>query len=233
MGVPFTPIIDLLNAVICGVCSFLLFRSFQREQGRLVLKFFAQGYAALVVSYLFFSIPRLTASDNSFLLGIGFVFAQAFLYLAVAFFSKVTTYFINVQLVQRVFWFVIILSTVAVLSSVVFFGYPVHDPETSITDWNIHPLVSALSITVFAGVLLPSAIFFLRQGIRSRDTIVKRRSTVISIGLFALIITAYTYYTATTQIGALISDFLSLVSFLIIFFGVIYKRGSSRQWRPY
>ena len=41
----------------------------------------------------------------------------------------------------------------------------------------------------------------------------------------SLVITALVYYSATTITVALISDLLSLLSFLIVFFGVIYKRG--------
>ncbi|MDD5040296.1 MAG: hypothetical protein PHY34_04065 [Patescibacteria group bacterium] len=226
MGLPITPIIDFLNSVICGICSFLLFRSFQREPGRPVLRFFAQGYLSLVVSYLFFSVPRIAVPEDSLTVGIGFVIAQAFLFLAVAFFAKVTMFFVKVQWAQRIFWLVVFISAIGVLLSIMYFGYPEYDPVTSITNWNIHISVSIVSVLVFAGVLLPSAVYFFFQGFRSQDQIVRKRSTIIAIGLVFLTVTAFTYYSATTRIVALVSDILSLLSFLIIFFGVIYKRGA-------
>ncbi|MFA5135024.1 MAG: hypothetical protein WC505_04555 [Patescibacteria group bacterium] len=227
MNLPITPIIDLCNSIICAYCSYRLFRSYHRDRQAPVLLYFAQGYASLIIAYLMFSIPRIAVPEESFVLGVSFIISQSFLYLAIAFFAKVGTFFINVQMVQRAFWSVVILSTIVVLFSIVYFSYPIHDLETGITDWNIHPFVGIGSFVIFAGVLLPSAVLFFRQGLRSQERIVKIRSTVIAGGLILLIITAFTYYTATSEIVALTSDLLSLLSFLIIFFGVIYKRGSN------
>jgi len=227
-----TPIIDLLNSFLCGVCGIILYRSYQRYPKNVVLQYFAHGYFSLVVAYIFFSIPRIAVPEESFVLGIAFIIAQSFLYLAIAHFSKVTTFFINVQLVRRVFWFVIIAAIIATALNVVYFGYPEHDVTTGITDWDIHPVVGVASTVILASVLLTSSIYFLWHGFRSKDKIVKRRSAAIGIGLILLTITAYTYYSATTQITALLSDFLSLISFLIIFFGVIYKRGSASLPHP-
>ena len=227
MSLPITPIIDLLNSLLCGVCGIILYRSYQRDQKSVVLLYFAYGYFSLIVAYLFFSIPRIAVPEKSFVLGIAFIIAQSFLYLAIAHFSKVTTFFINVQLVRRVFWFVIVAAIIATALNIVYFGYPEHDVATGVTNWDIHPIVGIASTVVLGSVLLTSSIYFLWQGFRSRNKIVKRRSITIAIGLILLTITAYTYYSATTQITALLSDMLSLISFLIIFFGVIYKRGSA------
>lgn len=226
---PYVPTIDFLNSVIAVFLSYKLYRSYLREQRNPVLLYFSQGYAVLVVSYLFFSIPRLFAQDNSLYIGIGFVVANAFLYLAVAFFAKVTMYFLNVAYVRFVFWGLMVLSAIAVALSVLYFAYPVYDATTSITDWQIHPLVSLSSLIIFVGVLAPSSVFFFWQGARSRDPIVSRRAIIIAFGLLFLIITAYTYYEAKSPQVVLISDGFSLFSYLVIFFGAMYKRGSARR----
>lgn len=226
MNLPITPIIDLVNSILCAYCSYHLFRSYYRDRKATVLLYFAQGYSSLIIAYLIFSIPRLVVPEESFVLGVSFVISQAFLYLASAFFAKVGMFFINVQWVRRAFWFIVILSAIVVLFSIVYFSYPIHDLETGITDWNIHPFVGIGSFVILAGVLLPSAVIFYRQGFRSKERIVKIRSIAIASGLVLLVITAFVYYTATSAIVALTSDLLSLLSFLIIFFGVIYKRGS-------
>ncbi len=226
MGLPITPLIDLVISIICIFCSYKLYTSYRdSDHKRIVLLFFAQGYFSLIFSYFCFSLPRLLVPEQSLVLGIGFVMAQAFLFVAVAFFAKVTVYFINIQWVQRVFWIVVVAAAIAVMLNVIYFNYPEYNRATGITNWNINPIVGLASTVIFAGVLVPSTIFFFRQGFQSQDKVVKTRSIVIAIGLLFLMITAYAYYTATTQFAALTSDLLSLVSFLIIFFGIFYKRG--------
>lgn len=54
MSLPITPIIDLLNSFLCGVCGIILYRSYQRDQRSVVLKYFSYGYFSLAV-------PQLTA----------------------------------------------------------------------------------------------------------------------------------------------------------------------------
>jgi len=232
MNLPITPIIDLLNSLLCGVCGIIMYQSYQRDPKSVVLQYFAYGYFSSAVAYIFFSIPRIAVPEESFVLGIAFIIAQSFLYLSIAHFSKVIIFFINVQLVRRVFWLVITAALITTALNVVYFGYPVHDVTTGITNWDIHPIVGIASTIILGSVLMTSSIYFLWHGFRSKNKIVKRRSITIAIGLILLTITASIYYSATTQITALISDFLSLFSFLIIFFGVIYKRGSASLPHP-
>lgn len=226
MIIPWGAVIDLLNCVICAYCSYHLYRSWQRDQKQLVLLFFSRGYFCLIFSYLFFSLPLIFFPEQHTLLGIAFILAQGFLYMAVAYFAKVVSYFIRAQWAARVFWMVVAASIIAIILHIVYFSYPVYDKVAGLTIWNIHPVVGAVSTLITIGVLAPSAILFFWLGIRSLDKIVKVRSLIISIGLTSLIITAYTYYNAKHQPEAIISDILSLLSFLIIFIGVIYKRGS-------
>lgn len=220
---PITPLIDLANCIICGVCGWQLYRSWRRDRGNVVVLYFAQGYISLVFSYLFFSMPRLVAPDNTMFLGIGFVIAQAFLYGGVAFFAKVPIFFVNRSWVRRVFMLVIAVALVAVALNIVFFNRPEYDASTSLTDWHIHPIVSILSAIIFTGVLLPSAVFFFLQGRHTTDLTVKRRSWGLAAGLVFLIVTAYTYYAAQTPVIVYVSDLLSLCSYLVIFWFVIYR----------
>ncbi|XOU94412.1 MAG: hypothetical protein ACNFW9_06310 [Candidatus Kerfeldbacteria bacterium] len=227
MNLPLAPLIDLLISVICFFCSWQLYRSYKRDNSHIVLFYFFQAYAVIMLSYLFFAIPRLTFPENSLYIGIGFVVAQAFLYIGMAFFAKVTTFFVKVYWSKRVFWLVIFASVMAIIINIAFFTYPIYNSVTGLTDWNIHPWVGISSTIVLVGILAPSSLFFFWQGFKSRDNVVKIRSISLAIGLVSLMITAYIYYSATTVTVTLISDLLSLLSFLIVFFGVIYKRGNN------
>lgn len=228
MQLPVTPLIDLSISVICILCSWQLFRSYKKDNRYVVLLYFFQAYLALTVSYLFFSLPRLISPDNSLYIGIGFVTAQAFLYLGLAFFAKVATFFIiKVYWAKRIFWLVVFIAMMATIVNIALFTHPIYNQSTGLTDWNIHPIVGVFSVIILVGVLVPSSVFFFWQGLKSKDKVVKIRSLALAIGLSSLVITAYVYYSATTITVSLISDLLSLLSFLIVFFGVIYKRGNN------
>lgn len=223
MHIPITPLIDLANCIICAVCGYQLYSSWRRDRTNSVLLYFAQGYTLLVFSYFFFSLPRLVVPENTFILGAGFVAAQAFLYGGVAFFAKVPVFFLRRQWVRPVFLLVVGVSVIAIIFNILFFNHPVYNPQNSMTDWDIHPVVSILSSLIFTGVLLPSALFFYWQGHRSQDPVVRHRSFGLSVGLALLIVTAYTYYATKSPIIVYISDILSLVSYLVIFLWVIYR----------
>ncbi|MBI5037361.1 MAG: hypothetical protein HZC01_01450 [Candidatus Kerfeldbacteria bacterium] len=230
MTFPLVPFIDLLNGIICAFASVRLYQAYQRDASNRVLYFFAQGYLAVVVAYLFFSIPRIFLWDSSMAIAIGFIGAQACLYLSVAYFSKVSMFFISVQRMQLVFYLILIVSSVAMVLTVLYRGNPSFDPVTSITTWDIHPIVSIASLIILGGVLFCSIIFFFMQGIRTQHRLVKTRSFIISGGLTLLLVTAYTYYEALTPLGVLVSDLFSLMSYLVIFFGIIYGRERPKPW---
>lgn len=229
MAFPITPVIDLFNSFICAFCSYQIYQSFRRDRSNAVLKYFSQGYLALIFSYLLFSLPRLLAPHASFYQGVGFILAQAGLYIALAYFAKITAFFINQKLVQRVFWLVLTLAAVNVALSFIYFTYPQYNTSTGITTWDFHPAVGITSVIIIAGVLVPTIILYFRRGLKSNDRIVKVRALLIAAGLALLVITAVTYYTATKPITALASDLFSLLSFLVIFLGVVYKRNLNRD----
>ncbi len=223
MAFPISALIDFCNSIICAYCSYQLYQSFKKESTNKIILFFSQAYLSLVFSYLFFSIPRLAAPDNSFVVGVSFIIAQAFLYVALALFSRITVSFKSVVWSRRVFAILLLIALVAIFLSVIYFGYPEYNSATGITNWNINPVVGMFSSAIFVVALVPSALFFLWQGGKSHDAAVKIRSILIGCGLLLLIITAYTYYTATTSLSILVSDLFSLFSYIVIFAGVIYR----------
>lgn len=224
MAFPITPFIDLCNSAICGYCSYRLYKSYRSEVSNRSVLYFAQGYLSLVFSYLFFAIPRLTVPENSYFIGVGFVVAQAFLYIALAFFIKVTVGLLNPLWIRRSFYAILAVSGMAVILSIIFFGYPNYDIATGITEWNIQPAVGWFSSAIFLCTLIPSGIFFLWRGSKSQDKEVKVRSIIIGTGLLLLTVTAYTYYTASTATAAFVSDILSLLTYVVIFIGIVYKQ---------
>lgn len=221
---PITPLIDFGNSIICFFCALRLYRSHQKEGQDKVIEYFYKAYTAMVVAYLFFSLPRLILPDDSFLLGAGFILAHVFLFLAAAYFLTITIYFIKPKLHRAFFWIFLVLALGAITLSIINLNYPVYDRSTGITNWNIDPSVGIVFTILFALVLVPCAIFYYYQGLKSQDKIVKVRSLLIATGLILLMVAAYTYYSAETQLKSLVSDLFSFTALLTIFFGVYYKR---------
>lgn len=221
---PVTPIIDLSNSILCLFCSIKLYNSYKKEPENKVIEYFYKAYVALVVAYLFFSLSRLIWPSNSFALGVCFISAHVFLFLATGFFLMVTVFILKPEWHRIFFGFYLILALGAIVLNIVNFNYPEYDRLTGITNWHINSLVGTIFTILFSVVLIPSTILFLYQGARTKTKIVKVRSLLIGFGIILLIIAAVTYYSANTQIKALISDFFSLSAFLFIFLGVYYKR---------
>lgn len=227
MTISLSPLIDLSNSVLCFFCAWKLYNAFKKDKSNKVIEYFFKGYVMMMVAYLFFSFPRIIVPENSFYLGVGLIIAQVFLFIGTAYLAMMTAFFIDPLRYKIAFWLFIILATVVIILFIVYFGLPVYDVKTGITDWHIDPVPGIASSILFLTVLLPSTIYFFSQGIRSHNKIVKMRSLLISAGFVLLMITAYTFYQASTQMQVLISDLFSLSSFLVIFLGVYYKRGSN------
>jgi len=227
MHFPITPLIDFLNSVICFFCAFKLYRSYQHEGKEKVIKYFYKAYKAMVVAYLFFSMPRLIIPHDSFILGTGFIMAHVFLFLAAAYFLMITVYILRPNWHRIFFWIFLVLALGAIILSVINLNYPVYDTSTGITNWNIDHLVGLVITILFALVLVPCAVFYYYQGLKSHDDTVKVRSLLIATGLILLMVSAYTYYSADTQVKALVSDLFSFTALLTIFFGVYYKRNTN------
>jgi len=224
MGFPITPFIDLLNSILCFFCAWKLYSSYKRDRSNKVIEYFFKAYVMMMVAYLFFCLPRIIIPENSFYLGVGFVIAQIFMFIATAYLAMITTFFADPSKAKIAFILVIILATVVFILSIIYFGLPDYNTATGITNWNIDPIVGIASSILFLMVLVPSTIFFIIQGFKTHDNVVRVRSFLISLGFVLLIITAYTFYRAATQTQAFISDLFSLSSFIVIFLGVYYKR---------
>ncbi len=224
MNFPISPVIDLLNSILCGFCAWRIYRSYKMDPPNTVLSYFATAYFFLIFAYFAFSLPRLLAPHNAQAIGIGFIVAHAFLFLATAYFVMVTTFFFKTGLHRVLFWIFLTLSLGVLIVGIIRFHEPFYDPTTGLTNWNIDEIFGTLTSVLLLLVLVPSSLFFFYQGMRTRDRVIRVRSIWIAFGISLLLIAAATYYSAGTQLMVLVSDFFSLSAFLSIFIGVYYKR---------
>ena len=227
MTISISPLIDLSISALCFFCAWKLYGAYKKDTANKVIEYFFKAYVMAVVAYLFFSLPRIIMPDQSFYLGVGFIIAQLFLFIATAYLAMVTTFFIDPLRYKISFWLFMILAIVVIILFIIYFGMPVYDKKTGITDWHIDPIAGIASSVLFLTVLLPSTIYFFSRGVCSHNKIVRVRSLLISIGFILLMIATYTFYQASSETQVFVSDLFSLSSFLVIFLGVYYKRGTS------
>ncbi len=224
MNIPITPLIDLSNGILCSICAWKLHISSRKDPTNQVIRYFATAYFFLIFAYAAFSLPRLLMPADSRAIGVGFLTAHIFLFLATGYFVMVTTFFFKAGWHRVFFWVFLLLSLAVMVVGGLRPTLPVYYPDTGITNWNIDLLFGTLTSILFLVVLIPSSLFFFYQGIRTRDRIIRIRSIWIAFGLALLLIAAATYYTAATVTMSLLSDLFSLSAFLSIFIGVYYKR---------
>lgn len=224
MAFPITPVIDLSNGLLCTILAWKLHISYKKNPSNQVLHIFATAYIFLIFAYAAFSLPRLIISSNTQAIGVGFLVANAFLFLAAAYLVRVTMFFFKTTLQKPLFWIFLILALGVMIVGVIHFSEPSYNPATGLTNWNIDPTFGTLTTVLFLIVLVPSSLFFFYQGIKTRDAIVRVRSVFIALGIALLLIAVGTYYTATNSTLFFISDIFSLSAFLTIFIGVYYKR---------
>lgn len=226
MAFPITPLIDLSNSFLCLFCTWKLYRSYRLNPSNRVLKYFTSAYMLLIFAYLAFSLPRFFVPRDQLAIGVGFLVANAFIFLSTSYLVMVTTFFLSVSLHRIFFWVFLIFSTAVMIVGVANFQMPFYNTETGLTNWNIDPLFGTLTSVLLLSVLVPSGLFFFYQGIRTRHPVVRIRSILIGFGIAFLMVATATYYNATTHLLFYISDMFSLTAFLTIFIGVYYRRTS-------
>ncbi|MFH1236182.1 MAG: hypothetical protein V1685_04570 [Parcubacteria group bacterium] len=227
MAFPITPTIDLLNGVLCAFLAWKLHRSLRQNPSHRVLHLFAQLYVFLIFAYLAFSLPRFFVPLDQQAIGVGFLVAHVFLFLAAGYLVRVTTFFFRANWELPAFWLFLTLAVGAMIVGVMNFQEPYYNTTTGITDWNIDPMFGTLTTVIFLIVLVPSSLFFFYQGIKTRNTVIRTRSILIALGIALLLVALAIYYNSGTSTLFFISDLFSLSAFLSTFIGVYYKRGST------
>lgn len=225
MTFPVSIAIDLLNSALCAFLAVRLYRAYQRDPGSKTLRNFFLTYASLTVAYVLLFVPRMFASQHELFLSIAFALGNFAFLVASSFFGRIVLQFTRPTWVKPFLAIYYVLVIICLGWSLFDRALPVVDSTTGITQWNVPLGVGILGGTLLLLVLIPGAVLFFSRGVRIHDNhIVRIRSFTIGIGAILLILSAITFNLATTEMLAIIGDFLSIAALLTIFLGVIYHR---------
>jgi hypothetical protein len=99
------------------------------------------------------------------------------------------------------------------------------DAATGITSWNVQAAVGVYTGVLMILVLIPGAIFFIHRGWHEKiNHVVRVRSITIGVGAALIMVTAITFYLASTETIAILGDLFSITALLTVFLGVVYHR---------
>lgn len=222
-----SPLIDLTNGLACLACGLKLLQASRRDPANRTLKDFRTVYLLLLVAYAFFSIPRFFVPENVEVIGWAFWIANVFVFGATGFFGRITVTFLAPRAARAFLTTYLVFAAGAAGVGLLAFTRPIYDVATGATNWNVNPLFGTLSAVLLLVVLVPSAVYFGWQALRTKNRSVKIRSSLMSVGILLLIAAAGTFYTASSIRQSLVSDFLSLLAFAAVFLGVFPRHGVS------
>jgi len=217
--------IDLLNSALCAFLAVRLYRAHEQDPVSRTLRNFFYTYASLTVAYVLLFVPRMFASQQELFLSISFAFGSFAFLIASSFFGRIVLEFTRPTWIKPFLAVYYTLTIICLAWSLIDRALPMVDATTGITQWNVPIGVGALSGLLLLLVLIPGAVLFFNRGLHTHGNhIVQVRSFTIGIGALLLILTAVTFYLASSEMLAIIGDLLSIGALLTIFLGVVYHR---------
>ncbi len=229
MNVSLIPIMYFVVAVVAFVLTIFLYRLYRRDQTNKVLEYFSKAFAMMIPAFVFFSLPWFFIPDQSYYLGVALIIGYIFFFISFAYLTMTTTFFIDPVRHRVAFFLFITMSTVVTLLLLVYFRFPLFDPDAGIFSWNIDPIARSAAIVLSSMVLIPSALYFFVRSAKGSDRIVKTRSMLLGTGFFVFCFSVITLLHATSAFASFIASGLTVAALLIIFPGVYYKRTHQTQ----
>lgn len=225
MTIQVSTTIDLLNAALCAFLAVRLYRAHEQDPASRTLRNFFYTYVSLTAAYVLLFVPRMFASQQELFLSISFAFGSFAFLVASSFFGRIVLEFTRPTWIKPFLAGYHTLAVASLVWSLFDRALPMVDRTTGITQWNVPIGVGALSGFLLLLVLIPGAVLFFNRGIHTQGNhIVRVRSFTIGIGALLLVLTAITFYLASSEMLAIIGDLLSIGALLTIFLGVVYHR---------
>lgn len=234
--IPLVSYFNLTTAILAGVGAIKLFLSYQKTTN-VIIGYFAKFYFFVAGIFVFYALPGL-ASDNLAVIGIFYIIALPFIFLAAAYLISVPLTFWRLYFLRKiVFWSIVVLIPTTVLINLLNFSPAQQVVIGGLVDWDSveAPAVRFLiSISGFIGLL--AGIFFFIEAIKAKTKWVKIRSFIIGFGVLLLGLASVLNFAVALfseksleliLILASVSAFLSLV---LILLGIYLKKDSEAQY---
>ncbi len=223
---------DLTNALVCMLCFYRLNKTWNAtKQTDLRTDYFRKTYFILVLTYLAYSLPVLFFSTSTDILSAAYIIGNGGFFLALASFVRIPLSFKWQHLQRPLFYGLIGVGLVFVIIGFLFPPQPEVNYFTRIVRWNPAFFVDVLYGLYLAIALIPSMIFFVIQSWMSENWNVKVRSCLMGVGLMFLIVSAFIFYFFNFSSEFIVSNFFSVVGFLVLLSGVYYRQSSNLDFR--
>ncbi len=177
--------------------------------------------------YILFAAPLLLTPSNSFLIGLGYLIGHAFGYIAYGFLIRVTLLIAKPSLdTSLIFKIYVALGAALTALNAFYFNRPII--ENGLIDWKQNELVGTLIIVYCMVAFIPAALVFIHEAIKQPKN--RKRYLLIGLAFLLVIVSGPVHGIATAEtLGSisaattalLIADIVTIVAYLMLFWGVL------------
>ena len=170
-------------------------------------------------------LPHSTANHELFskIMHWGYAVGHIFLYLALAVFVRLPLNWASPRLKNLGSAFFLLLGGLTTVLNFLMPSLPEFSHATGVTLLNVNPLVGKLVALNVVLAWVPSAIYFIVKGARSREKIIRRRALLLGTGLLIATIGGPLHDISQQAIMFFIADVVVLAGIVILASGVMYK----------
>lgn len=227
--IPIVSINNLISIAICLVSFWRLVSTYKENKNPLILDF-AKFYLFLTFFFVLFALPGLIVKDG-FVIGILFIFTNSFLFISAAYFIRIPLAMLRLTELKSLLFGVCLFFAIylPVMNIFTFERAEVvsidnfYDFRTAGPVW-----LDFLSGGLTGMIVILAVIFFLLEGLKNDNGIMRLKSFLMSIGLVCLLIASsanYIVYNINFSLAIdIFASILAWIGLIIIFGGIVYKR---------
>jgi hypothetical protein len=219
----------LLIGFITAWVAFRLFSSNKKDSQLVTFNLFFLFFSLFISIMAFAHFPLfLPHSRNnhelfSQIMHLGYATGHIFLYLSLAVFVRLPLNWASPRLKNIGSAFFLLLGIVTTVLNFLMPSMPEFSHATGVTLLNVAPLVGKLVALNVVLAWVPSAIYFIVKGARSREKIIRRRAMLLGIGLLIATVVGPLHDISQQAMMFFIADVVVLAGIVILASGVMYK----------
>lgn len=228
--IPIVAINNVISVTICLTSFLILFKAYKNNKNPLILDF-SKFYFFLALFFVAYALPGLILKDGT-VIAVVFTLSNVFLFISTAFFIRVPLEILKLTELKNLLFGISLFFAAYLMILKMFIFKPAEIIKTNrFYDFTtMEPIWFSLLIGGLLGLIITLAIIlFILEGLKSKDSDMKLKSFLISIGMiFLFLASMFNYilynlldYSLSMDILASISAWLGL---LIILGGIKYKK---------
>lgn len=187
--------------------------------------YFERFTLSMSLFFVFMAVPNLFFTDNTLLLGWGYVIGHIFLYVSYAYLVRVSLLILKPSFESTNIFKAYLLAGAGITAvNILLFNYPVV-LESGITAFNADPIIGILIVIISVLTLLPSAVLFIIKSIQQPQQ--RRRFAFIGISFLLIIAGGPLHDLATTPAMYMLADAITTTGFVVMLLGVVFGNKSA------